>query len=57
MKPIELIFPGHQAKIDAGICTTCGGKVGAMRDELSRKEVRISGMCQDCQDRVFGSEE
>ena len=24
------------------------------RDELSRKEYTISGMCQDCQDMMFG---
>ena len=25
------------------------------RDDLSRKEYSISGMCQDCQDEVFGA--
>ena len=24
------------------------------RDDLSRKEYSISGLCQDCQDKVFG---
>lgn len=24
------------------------------RDELSRKEYSISGLCQDCQDEMFG---
>jgi hypothetical protein len=27
------------------------------RDELSRKEYTISGMCQDCQDSMFGTDE
>lgn len=27
------------------------------RDELSRKEFSISGLCQSCQDMVFGVEE
>lgn len=35
-------------------CMTCLGEADYFRDELSKKEYRISGMCQDCQDRVFG---
>ena len=27
------------------------------RDELSKKEYSISGLCQSCQDDVFGEEE
>ena len=27
------------------------------RDDLSKREFSISGMCQSCQDSVFGSEE
>lgn len=29
----------------------------SFRDDLSRKEYTISGLCQDCQDDVFGDEE
>ncbi len=36
------------------VCVTCGKKVGAFKDALSRKEYSISGMCQECQDSVFG---
>lgn len=36
------------------VCVTCGNKVEGFRDELSKKEFGISGMCQDCQDSVFG---
>lgn len=35
-------------------CATCGKSVGDFRDDLSRKEFTISGMCQACQDSVFG---
>lgn len=35
----------------------CGGDASEFRDELSAREYRISGMCQRCQDRTFGSEE
>tara|TARA_R100000008_G_scaffold26216_1_gene14299 strand:- start:823 stop:1041 length:219 start_codon:yes stop_codon:yes gene_type:complete len=38
-------------------CVTCGGEARIFRDDLSRKEYTISGMCQDCQDKVFGYEE
>jgi phosphoribosylaminoimidazole (AIR) synthetase len=39
----------------AGRCTMCGGEVTEFRDALSRQEYRISGMCQKCQDEVFGT--
>ena len=39
-------------KIEA--CVTCGSDANHFRDELSRKEYSISGMCQHCQDGVFG---
>ena len=40
-------------------CTTCGGDAQkvAFRDPLSYKEFTISGMCQRCQDSVFGYSE
>ena len=38
-----------------GFCATCGGEIDPeeFRDELSRREWTISGMCQKCQDEVF----
>jgi len=35
-------------------CMTCETPNVNFRNELSRKEYGISGMCQDCQDKVFG---
>ncbi|HIB83895.1 MAG TPA: hypothetical protein EYO59_04635 [Chromatiaceae bacterium] len=37
-------------------CATCGNDAQnhAFRDTLSWKEFNISGMCQKCQDEVFG---
>lgn len=32
----------------------CGGTARVFRDELSVKEYQMSGMCQNCQDSVFG---
>lgn len=38
------------------ICVTCGHKVGPFKDELSEREYEISGICQECQDEIFGKE-
>lgn len=35
----------------------CGKSAINFRDELSRKEYRISGLCQDCQDSIFDTDE
>ena len=32
----------------------CGKPVGEFRDEISRREFSISGLCQSCQDSFFG---
>jgi DNA-directed RNA polymerase subunit RPC12/RpoP len=46
---------GGSGNIDLeDVCTTCNNKVGTFKDELSKKEHKISGMCQNCQDRIFG---
>lgn len=37
-----------------GVCATCGGPVDGFRDRGSVREYHISGMCQKCQDSVFG---
>ncbi len=41
--------------IEANNCTMCEATDVTFRDSLSVKEYRISGMCQTCQDRVFGA--
>ena len=42
--------------VDTLTCATCGGDAQntSFRDELSWKEYTISGMCQKCQDDIFG---
>jgi uncharacterized CHY-type Zn-finger protein len=35
-------------------CVACGGEAREFRDELSAKEYSLSGMCQACQDKMFG---
>lgn len=34
----------------------CGEPVEGFRDALSKREYAISGLCQRCQDAVFGAE-
>ena len=43
-------------KIEQGKCPFCNEPIGKQffRDKLSRREFRISGLCQACQDSVFG---
>jgi len=49
-------FSKEVARVDAGLCATCDGEVGPFKDDLSRKQYRISGMCQPCQDMLFDFE-
>ena len=66
-KPVFDIFPKALGRIQYGRCPGCKkivNKTGTFakdesisspfRDDLSRKEYSISGLCQDCQDEVFG---
>jgi len=47
------------AQRNNGRCPFCKKPVERMifRDDLSRKEFEISGICQECQDNTFGMEE
>lgn len=51
---IDQIFPQFAQNRAQGLCATCGENVGEFKDELSKKEFRISGCCQKCQDIIFG---
>jgi hypothetical protein len=50
----KLGFDKEMDLIDKKICPLCKKPVGVFRDALSRKEYGISGICQECQDGVFG---
>ena len=44
-------------RVKEGKCPSCGKKIDAtieFRNEVSVREYVISGMCQECQDEVFG---
>ena len=56
---LRSLFPVEEAARDNGACPFCGTPVnmGAFRDELSRREYQISGLCQTCQDETFNEGE
>tara|TARA_R110000765_G_scaffold8465_6_gene27315 strand:- start:3583 stop:3762 length:180 start_codon:yes stop_codon:yes gene_type:complete len=48
---------GFNTEMDAvnkGVCPFCKKEITAFRDELSKREFTISGLCQKCQDDMFG---
>ncbi len=53
----DILFPDRITKMKARVCMTCSGKVEGFDSELSQKEFLISGMCQKCQDSIFGASE
>lgn len=49
------LFPEEAARVEAGQCAFgVDHDTVTFRDALSLREYRISGMCQNCQDEVFG---
>jgi hypothetical protein len=55
-KPAFQAFPEAKDNIEKGICPTCGNPINEkdFKDQSSKNEYGISGMCQTCQDSVFG---
>lgn len=47
----------RESTIRGGKCMTCDDPDMNLRDDLSVREYRISGMCQKCQDQTFGTDE
>lgn len=48
----------RKASITNNVCTMCKRNIDPtteFKDDLSRKEFQISGLCSNCQDKVFGS--
>lgn len=54
-KIIGTLFPEKLKLVKEGKCPFCKTVVNDedFRDELSRREFKISGLCQKCQDSVF----
>ena len=51
----DLKLMAEQASM--GLCPFCGEERGEYRDEESRKESEISGLCQSCQDDFFDEQD
>lgn len=57
VEAIESMFPGTKAAIAAHQCPMCRNLIEGFRDALSEREYEISGLCQNCQDEIFGGGE
>jgi len=57
-KPAFSIFKKEAKSISSNKCPFCGEVIylNGFKDELSKKEYGISGLCQKCQDEVFSPE-
>tara|TARA_R110002167_G_scaffold296389_1_gene500829 strand:- start:27 stop:257 length:231 start_codon:yes stop_codon:yes gene_type:complete len=53
-KPIFSLMPHLADRILDGRCAFCAHVLTEFKDDISKKEYSISGMCQDCQDETFG---
>ena len=50
-------FGKEVAAVQNGKCPFCGKEIKGredFKDELSWREYKISGLCQECQDKTFG---
>jgi len=56
---VKQFFPKAVAAVKEGICPFCHQLVdiNSFKDDLSRKEFKISGLCQGCQDKTFVEEQ
>lgn len=50
--------PQARARLQQGDCPDCGCEKAAstLTSDLSVREFKITGLCQACQDKVFGSD-
>lgn len=58
-RPVDKIFRKAAQDKAEGNCPFCGKAIHPnqeFRDEISKREYKISGLCQDCQDKFFGKE-
>lgn len=53
---VKRFFPKEVKRVEKNQCPICGKEIdlNEFRDTLSLKEYNISGLCQKCQDRIFG---
>ena len=51
-------FSKEVERVKAGLCPMCEVKVDAdeFTNDINEREFKISGLCQYCQDAIFGGE-
>jgi len=50
----KIIGTPRSVAFKSNTCVTCSGEANDFRDTTSKKEYNISGMCQSCQDKIWG---
>ena len=50
----KMIGTPRSVAFKTSTCVTCGSEAKDFRDATSEKEYTISGMCQNCQDKIWG---
>jgi hypothetical protein len=59
MRPADLLLPDRPVALKERRCIQppigCGKPIQKFDDQLSEKEYGISGLCEECQNEVFGS--
>ena len=55
----QMGFDKEVEDVHNGICPSCKNQINSaeFRDELSKREFKISGLCQKCQDEIFGTDD
>ena len=43
-------------RISNNRCPLCNKEITGFRDSLSEKEFKISGLCQECQDKIWSKD-
>lgn len=53
-KPVAELCPESLRFIILELCTNCKKEITDFRNIISIKEYKISGLCQKCQDFIYG---
>ncbi len=50
----KMLGTPRSVAFETSTCVTCGGEAKDFKSATSEKEYTISGMCQNCQDEIWG---